>query len=119
MARTRYRRRFDIIADIINVARSGAKKTKIMYFANLSYLLLEKYLDDAVQAGFLRLAGDEYEVTRKGEAYLQRYEYFHNKYSRLQQDFEELRFEADALERMCRPRQSGERLRRSRLATLR
>ena len=38
----KYRRRFDILADMVRVAGAGARKTKIMYFANLSFVLLNK-----------------------------------------------------------------------------
>ena len=46
----KYRNGLSIIADILHVAGSGAKKTHIMYFANLSHELLEKYLSATVQA---------------------------------------------------------------------
>lgn len=105
----KYRRRFDILADMVRVASSGAKKTKIMYFANLSYLLLNKYLDEAMHTGFLRYNGEEYLTTRKGGAFLERYNDFRSRYSRVNADLEELKSEAERLERMCRPRRWNNR----------
>jgi predicted transcriptional regulator len=116
----RYRRRFDILADIISVAGQGARRTKIMYFANLSHLLLKRYLQDALRVGFLREAGEEFSVTSKGEEFLLRYQRFSGKYSRVEQDVKALRSEAEELEAMCRPRRGNGRrsVRRSRIAIL-
>lgn len=114
----RYRRRFDIVADIISAAGQGARRTKIMYFANLSHLLLKRYLQDAVRAGFLRPVGKEFSVTPKGQDFLDKYLRFSGKYSRVSADLEVLQSEAEELERLCRPRRDGKGCRRSRLAIL-
>jgi predicted transcriptional regulator len=115
----RYRRRFDILADIVRVAGSGVRKTKIMYFANLSFLLLNRYLEDALHVGFLRLSGEEYLMTKKGEAFLERYTKFSSRFSSVKADLEALESEAQVLDRMCRPCRFGKKNgRRSRLAVL-
>jgi predicted transcriptional regulator len=41
------------VADILKVANSGGNKTHVMFGANLSLKLLEKYLGLAVGAGFV------------------------------------------------------------------
>jgi predicted transcriptional regulator len=46
----KYRDGLGIIADILHAAGSGAKKTRIMGVANLSYTLFEKYLARAPHA---------------------------------------------------------------------
>lgn len=116
---TRYRRRLDILADVVRVAGSGARKTKIMYFANLSFALLNRYLEDALHVRFLRFDGEEYLTTKKGEAFLERYKAFASRCSSVRADLSELESEAEVLERMCRPRRGNNRnLRRSRLAVL-
>ena len=114
----KYRRRFDIVADVISVAGQGARKTKIMYFANLSYLLLQRYLADAVRVGFLRLVGEEFAVTAKGMKFLDRYQRFSGRASRVEADVVALRSEEMELERLCGPRRKigGSKCRRSRLA---
>jgi predicted transcriptional regulator len=96
-----YRRRFDILADIVRVAGSGARRTKIMYFANLSYLLLNKYLEDALHAGLLRFSGEEYLATRKGEAFLKRYIELRGRYSRVKADLDGLKCDVEVLEKIC------------------
>jgi predicted transcriptional regulator len=114
----KYRRRFDILADIVGVAGQGARKTRIMYFANLSYLLLTRYLADALRVGFLRAAGEEFFVTAKGMEFLDKYQRFSGKALRVEADVTALRNEADELEKMCRPRRrNGQKnVRRSKFA---
>jgi predicted transcriptional regulator len=115
----KYRRRFDILADIVRVAGAGARKTKIMYFANLSFVLLNKYLEDALHVGFLRLSGEQYLATKKGEAFLERYLKFSSRYSTVKADLEALECEAEDLDKMCRPRRGNSRgLRRKWFAVL-
>jgi predicted transcriptional regulator len=97
----KYRRRYQIIADIVSAAEKGAKKTKIMYFANLSYKLLQKYLDDSLKVGFIQESGGGYESTDRGRLFLEKYAEFSSKYSKLVNDFEALKFEMEVLERMC------------------
>ena len=97
----KYRRRFEIIADILKVAGDGAKKTRIMYAANLSHALLEKYLVSMIDIGFIRVNNDGYEVTDKGQIFLERYTDFSSKYSKLRRELENLKFEREVLERMC------------------
>ena len=103
-----YRRRFDILADVLKAAGSGAKKTRIMFFANLSYALLKRYLDEAVSLGFLEASVDEFLVTPKGEEFLTKYSAFRNASSRVKADLENLRSEAEMLEQMCSLRYATE-----------
>ncbi|MDH5754676.1 MAG: winged helix-turn-helix domain-containing protein [Candidatus Bathyarchaeota archaeon] len=97
----RYRSRLEIIADILNAVGDGAKKTRIMYVANLSHKLLEKYLKKTVEAGLIRANKDYYEVTEKGRVFLERFGDFSSRYSKIEREFEEMSFEREVLERMC------------------
>jgi len=114
-----YRRRYDILADVVKAAGPGAKKTRIMFLANLSYALLKRYLEEAVSLGFLRDSADEFLVTQKGEEFLAKYSVFRSASSRVRTDVENLRLEAELLEQMCNlgDANSGA-CRRSRLAAL-
>jgi len=69
---SKYRSRLQIVADILFVAENGAKKTRIMYQANLSYDLLKRYLAEALEADLISINKDEksYITTQKGKAFL-------------------------------------------------
>jgi predicted transcriptional regulator len=72
------RGRIDILADILEQAREGSKKTRIMYACNLSFRQLRVYLDFLVRKGFLSLSASGVEsrvfkTTRKGLAFLRAY----------------------------------------------
>jgi len=70
----RYRTKLQIIADILEIVRGGAKKTHIMYRANLSYKLLCKYLDEVLECGLVRVDREDcYAVAPKGEKFLQQF----------------------------------------------
>lgn len=43
------RNSLDIVRDMLAVASTGARKTKIMYQANLSYVQVKKYLRDLLK----------------------------------------------------------------------
>jgi len=66
------RDRLAIIADILEIAKDGAKKTRIMYGCNLSFRQTKKYLNHLLKIGFLRL-GNSYHTTEKGLQFLQTY----------------------------------------------
>ncbi|MCW4029149.1 MAG: winged helix-turn-helix domain-containing protein [Candidatus Bathyarchaeota archaeon] len=70
-----YRDRLDIIADILNVASREAKKTQIMYQANLSYKVLQRYLAEIVEASLVEYKkhNQRYFLTFKGQQYLDAY----------------------------------------------
>ena len=51
---SRYRDRLQIIADILVIASRRARKTQIMYQANLSYRLLCRYLGEVLEAGLVK-----------------------------------------------------------------
>jgi predicted transcriptional regulator len=100
----KYRRRLEIIVDILNAAgKNNVKKTRIMYIANLSYRLLEKYLKETINIGFMRSNNNGYELTEKGHAFLEKYEQFSSRFSKIERELEDLKFEREVLERMCAP----------------
>jgi predicted transcriptional regulator len=49
----KYRDSLDVTAAVLEAASAGARKTRIMFQANLSYKILGKYLELAVDNGFL------------------------------------------------------------------
>ena len=103
----KYRDGLGIIADILHAAGSGTKKTRIMGMANLSYRLLEKYLGRTVQTGLLRLNDEGYEVTERGQNFLEKYDGFSSRYSKLESELQSALFEREVLKRMCQPLRNG------------
>jgi predicted transcriptional regulator len=63
---------FDIIAEILETAKNGAKKTRIMYSCGLSYIFVQKYLDLLLKTGLLSI-GSSYHTTDKGKGFLRKY----------------------------------------------
>lgn len=95
------RDRLSIIAAILEAANSGASKTHVMFMANLSFSLLEKYLDVAVRAGFVRVEGSKYQLTEHGREFLKQYKHFEDRYIGAQKSLEVLSCEREWLMRFC------------------
>nr|QNO57138.1 hypothetical protein BDIJAAHH_00011 [Methanosarcinales archaeon ANME-1 ERB7] len=64
----------DIIADILSVAREEAKKTQIVYKANLNFTRLEHYLPPLVDKELIKNTDGEYKTTEKGREFLRDYQ---------------------------------------------
>ena len=91
-----------IIAAIAEAAGSeGASKTHIIYQANLSFRVLDKYLRIATKAGLVNLHGHLYTLTEKGRDFLGRYQDFHRRYDKLQRSMDALSTERDNLAQLC------------------
>jgi len=65
----------DICADILHVARKGAKKTHIVYKANLNFKIVKKYINRLIKTGMLSSANDSslYVTTGQGIKFLVKY----------------------------------------------
>jgi len=75
VSKNRYRSRLDIIADILSSTGNAARKTRIMFGANLNFDLVNKYLTDALKAGLIAVDdGRLYFVTERGKEFLKRYD---------------------------------------------
>jgi predicted transcriptional regulator len=74
-----YREKIDIMAKILQIASGNAKKTQIMYQANLNHKVLQKYLAEMIQASLLKFEKtiECYVPTENGRAFLNVY----NEYS--------------------------------------
>ena len=74
--RRQYRNRIQIAANIIEIAKHGSRKTRIMYLGNLSFDLLQKYLDMLLDYGLIEVRnGSEkmYVATEKGRHFLEEF----------------------------------------------
>jgi predicted transcriptional regulator len=76
--RRQYRSRVQIAAGILEIAKNGSHKTRIMYLGNLSFDLLQKYLNLLLDSDLVELAGDgkTYLATEKGKKFLEDFQAF-------------------------------------------
>ena len=95
------RDRVSIVAAILEVANGGASETHIMFGANLSFSLLEKYLDVAVNSGFARFDGYKYHLTERGQEYLKGYRRFERRYIGAKKTLESLSCERERFAKFC------------------
>ena len=79
------RDRQSIIAAILETANSGANKTRIMFGANLSFKLLDKYLDLVVCNGFVQVHDSLCLLTETSRDFLRQYGNFHDRYAKAQE----------------------------------
>jgi predicted transcriptional regulator len=98
-----YRDRFDIIADILTVASQEAKKTRIMYQANLSYKVLQRYLTEIVDASLVTFEDhdQQYKLTIKGLEYLDAYKNYARCFKNMQKHLNDFSLKRKALENLC------------------
>jgi len=72
---SKYRDKLRIIADMLEIVSHRARKTQIMYQANLSYKLLSRYLNEVLAAELVYCDDEDcYILTSKGKEFLFRYE---------------------------------------------
>jgi len=64
----------DICAEILNIAREGARKTRIVYRANLNFTIVKNYLRRLTEWDLLKKDGAEYKTTEKGTEYVRQYQ---------------------------------------------
>jgi len=72
----RRRNNLDIMAEILEIARLGAKKTWIVYRANLNFKLVKEYLDELMEKRLLDSDGSIYQTTDQGLEFLEEYRNF-------------------------------------------
>ena len=98
-----YRGRLDIIADILNVASRDARKTQIMYQANLSYRVLQKYLAEVVEASLVCFEGTKrcYQLTDKGRRFLDAYQKYSKTNRHVEKRLSEVASRRKSLEDLC------------------
>lgn len=66
MAVNKNRDSIEILAKILSITNPEAKTTQILYRANLSYTLLQKYLSILIENELLRKDGNVFYRTEKG-----------------------------------------------------
>jgi predicted transcriptional regulator len=96
----KHRGYLDILADIMKVAKESTSKTHIMFRANLSYKLLEKYLEIAISNGFISSDKSRYRLTSQGKVFLEEYNKYCDGLSKIQGMLKELNNGRASMERM-------------------
>jgi predicted transcriptional regulator len=99
-----YRGKLDIIADILRVAKENAKKTRIMYQANLSYKVLQRYLAELVEASLICFEDEKrcYMLTNKGQKFLDAYKRYHKTNRRIESRLNEAQAKREVLKNLCK-----------------
>lgn len=100
----KYRSRLQIVADMLSVVSNndGARKTRIMYLANLSWDLLNRYLNDLTEAGLLSFdSSDCYVLTSRGKLFLYRFSEYSKSCEKVEEHLNDLDKEKKRLENMC------------------
>lgn len=100
--RKKYRHGLEITRDMLSVASVKVRKTRIMYQANLSYRLMEKYLTNLLENGLVECVDDSfYVITRKGKEFLQMYEDYLVRRRKIYEDVKGAQKDRLLLENMC------------------
>jgi len=101
---SKYRDRLGIIADILCVVNDndGAKKTRIMYQANLSYKLLMRYLKEVMEMGFVTFEIKNcYMLTQKGKKFLAKFGEYRKSREKVEVQLNHIEGQRVMLEKMC------------------
>ena len=96
------RHSLDIVRDMLSVASVKARKTRIMYQANLSFVQLEKYLHNLLEEGLLNHDGAScYLITKKGLEFLRLYDEYIERCGAIKEQVDRSAKDRLMLERMC------------------
>jgi predicted transcriptional regulator len=68
------RNSLDVSVDILEAARGGVNKTRIVYGSNLNFEIVKGYINTLVGSGLLEVVnGARYTTTMKGEKFVHEY----------------------------------------------
>jgi predicted transcriptional regulator len=98
-----YRGRLDIIAAILSVASKNARKTQIMYQANLSYSVMQRYLAEIIGAQLISFENEKhcYSLTEKGRSFLEAYEKYSKTNKHVEKRLNDVATKKKGLEELC------------------
>jgi predicted transcriptional regulator len=91
------------MAEMLQVASTGARKTHLMYQCNLSYKLLRQYLEEAVRTHLLASKRDgRYVTTERGKRFLAKVADYLDRSKRVTQEADALAVEKRRIEDMLK-----------------
>ena len=98
-----YRGKLEIIADVLRAAKRNAKKTHIMYQANLSYKVLQRYLKYVTSASLVNFETGEqcYVLTPKGLKFLEAYKNYAKNNKKIKAQLNDVNNVKQTLEKLC------------------
>ena len=68
------RNNLDICADILKISRGGARKTHLVYKANLNFKIVKGYLTHLIDNDLLENDGEMFYLTTKGSRFIEQYD---------------------------------------------
>jgi len=70
------RSQFEILAEVLELCRKPTTKTRIMYKINMSYSVMQKFIEHLQKLELLKLANDakKYVTTEKGLEFVRKYD---------------------------------------------
>ena len=91
------------MADILAIVSDNARKTRIMYGANLSYKVLQKYLAEVVGASLAEFddGSQKYILTSKGEKFLAAYRTYYKDNETIEESLNRVLSQKKFLEGLC------------------
>ena len=97
-----YRDKLAIISDILSIASLKPRKTQIMYQANLSSRLLQKYLARMSDSSLICFEAESrcYVLTPKGKAFLDAYKEYLKRSRQAEKIFSEVNLKKETLEKL-------------------
>jgi predicted transcriptional regulator len=96
-----HRSSLEILVEILRAARTGARKTRIMYRANLGFSQLKRYLNFALETGLIIVppeSTDQYLVSPMGREFLEKYDKYLQRNERMKDLLQSLAKEKTELE---------------------
>lgn len=67
------RNELQIQADILGIAREGARKTRLVYQGNLNFNVIKPYIERLLKNGFMEFSDGFYYTTDKGLSFIDRF----------------------------------------------
>jgi predicted transcriptional regulator len=111
----KYRRRIELVAEVLAASLKGAKKTHIMNRGNLNFKMINYYLKALLSSGLLSFdsTNDLYFVTSKGKRFLFIFKEYKQHLGRVEKRLRIIEDKKGQLEQMCLSVDNGNELRQS------
>ncbi len=98
----KYRPSLEIVKDVLTIVSVKSRKTRVMYQANLSYQLMERYLGNLLENGLIECDVDScYLITKKGREFLRMYTNYLERHKRIREEIDGADKKKLLLESMC------------------